>query len=97
MDQVFSLEFLGWNMRDDEAEGSWGYEEYLRILCFLLDREEKNGRIMDLIQWNVGVRQKDFAVEDCVGMLEIQTEMKHRHVFFTKEEYKQEVTVVGDY
>ena len=97
LDQVFSLEFLGWNMRDDEAEGSWGYEEYLRILCFLLDREEKNGRIMDLIQWNVGVRQKDFAVEDCVGMLEIQTEMKHRHVFFTKEEYKQEVTVVGDY
>lgn len=97
LDQVFSLEFLGWNMRDDEAEGSWGYEEYLRILCFLLDREEKNGRIMDLIQWNVGVRQKDFAVEDCVGILEIQTEMKHRHVFFTKEEYKQEVTVVGDY
>ena len=97
LDQVFSLEFLGWSMRDDAAEGSWGYEEYLRILCFLLDREEKNGRIMDLIQWNVGVRQKDFAVEDCVGMLEIQTEMKHRHVFFTKEEYKQEVTVVGDY
>lgn len=97
LDQVFSLEFLSWSMRDDAAEGSRGYEEYLRILCFLLDREEKNGRIMDLIQWNVGVRQKDFAVEDCVGMLEIQTEMKHRHVFFTKEEYKQEVTVVGDY
>ena len=97
LDQVFSLEFLSWSMRVDAAEGSWGYEEYLRILCFLLDREEKNGRIMDLIQWNVGVRQKDFAVEDCVGMLEIQTEMKHRHVFFTKEEYKQEVTVVGDY
>ena len=69
----------------------------MAFLNFLLDRKDRNGRILDLIQWNVRTKQADFAVDDCIAAIELEAEVKNRHLFFEKGEYVQVVHAAGDY
>ena len=77
-------------------EGSQ-YHDYLRVLYVLMDSKIRNERIMDLIQWNVKVRQPDFLIADCVHQAKIQADVRGHHVFLLKNEYLMQVTTVGAY
>ena len=79
-----------------ENEGSQ-YQDYIRVLYFLMDREIRNERIMDLIQWNVKVRQPDFLIADCVRQMKLQANVNSHHIFLVKNEYLMQVTTVGAY
>ena len=97
LDQLRSFEFLKSKESLNRSDEKGDYEDYLRILCFLMERGERNGRIMDLIQWNVRTVQPDFAVEDCIGRIEVQANVRSRHLFFDKEDYLQSANVTGTY
>ena len=97
LEQLRSFEFLKSKESLNRSDEKGDYEDYLRILCFLMERGEKNGRIMDLIQWNVRTVQPDFAVEDCIGRIEVQANVRSRHLFFDKEDYLQSANVTGTY
>ena len=95
-DKIAGIEHDGTGMAVRE-NSFCDYEDYLRILCFLLDREEKNFRIMDLLQWNVRVKQPDFLVSDCIGYIKMQVKVRSRHLFFIKDEYEQTAEATGSY
>jgi len=97
LEQLLSLEFLEKSISAAKSEEAEDYGDYLRVLCFLLDRKDRNGRILDLIQWNVRTKQADFAVDDCIAAIELEAEVKNRHLFFEKGEYLQVVHAAGDY
>lgn len=86
LDELLSLEFL----KSDAEKGGQGYdyEDYMRVLFLMQDRQQKNFRMMDLIEWNVRTRQKDFSIASCAREFEIKTEVLQRHMFFQKEEYE---------
>ena len=83
---------------DEEARGEGSdYKDHLRVLFFLLNRELRNFRMMDVIQWNVRTIQKDFAVEDCICGVEVEAEIREQHMFLMKNSYKRTVKAVGTY
>ena len=73
------------------------YTEYLSSLLFLMNREERNFRMIDLIQWNIRMEQADFSAENCAYQIELETDVIQRHMFFQKEEYRGKVNVAGSY
>lgn len=95
LEGLLALEFLE-GRTENSAEGS-DYGDYLRILFFLKDRELRNYRMMDLIQWNVRRRQADFSVTDCAYRIRLRTEVSQRHVFLVKNEYENAVEMVWSY
>jgi hypothetical protein len=49
-------------------DNGYDYEDYLRILLFLENREKKLLRCMDLIQLNMkGIYNRDFDLRECYG------------------------------
>lgn len=42
------------------------YEEYLKLFLFLTDPVKRNFRMMDIIQLDLGVKQKDFLIKDMI-------------------------------
>ena len=53
--------------------------------------------MMDLIQWNVQTRQRDFSAEACAYQIEMETTVKQKHVFALKNEYEGTMGVTGSY
>lgn len=97
LEQLFALEFLDMPLSEAETDENGDYVDYLRVLCFLMDRETKNARIMDLLQWNVRTEQPDFSIADCMGEIKVHMKVANRHLFFSKEEYIQTVSATGSY
>jgi len=93
-------EFLGFQFllepEKTEAEGS-DYQDYLRVLFFLMDRAERNYRIMDVIQWNVQSVQEDFLVNDCIAKIEVRSTIEERHLFLLQGTYSRTTKVNGSY
>lgn len=95
LEGLLAMEFLE-GRTDMEASGS-GYEDYIRLLLFLEDKTERNYRMMDVIQWNVRKKQKDFTAGSCACRVEIRTEVSQKHVFLMKNEYGQTVETAWTY
>ena len=95
LEELLSLKFL----EDVDGENSRGrnYGDYMRILYFLQDRETRNYRMMDVIQWNVRTVQDDFSVVDCYSRVKVRAEVTNRHVFAMKKEYIRTVETEGVY
>ncbi|MBQ5868759.1 MAG: hypothetical protein IIW68_05480 [Lachnospiraceae bacterium] len=95
MEEFIELRFL------DAPPGSAGkgndYQDYLRILFMLMDRVDRNFRIMDVIQWNVQSVQEDFLVKDCISTVEIQTVVEEQHLFLRKGTYSRTTVTSGYY
>lgn len=95
MEEFIELRFL------DAPPGSAGkgndYQDYLRILFMLMNRADRNFRIMDVIQWNVQSVQEDFLVKDCISTVEIQTVVEEQHLFLRKETYSRTTVTSGYY
>lgn len=95
LEQLLSLEFL------DAGQGGSGtgsdYKDYFRILLFLEDRQTRNFRMMDLIQWNIRRKQADFSIADCACELEIKSDILQKHIFLLKSEYIGTVTTALSY
>lgn len=81
----------------ETSEDGRSYTEYLSCLMFLMDRKIRNFRMMDLIQWNIRMKQADFSAANCAYQIELETEVLQKHMFFQKEEYKGTVYVAGSY
>lgn len=86
LEELLSLEFL--HSKTEGGDAGYSYEDYMRVLLLLQDRQKKNFRLLDLIEWNVRTGQSDFRVKDCAWELEIEIKVLQRHMFFSKEEYE---------
>ena len=101
---LLDLEFMeknsaGFNGSEESNSSSIGndYEDYMRILFFIMDKEDRNYRMMDIIQWNIRTVQEDFSVWDCVSEVEIEATVMEKHLFSLKNEYTRTTTAVGIY
>lgn len=74
-----------------------GYTDYMRILFLMTGWEERNGRIMDLIQWNMRITQPDFSVADCIGTVRIRMKIRQKHLFLVKNTYDTVLETAGAY
>lgn len=92
---LLSLDFL--NGKAETVTGGSSYKDYLRILFFLKDRQIRNYRMMDIIQWNVRKKQNDFSIADCAFQVEVSAEVVQRHVFLLKSEYIKTVDAAWSY
>lgn len=92
---LLSLELV--NGRAESSLGGSDYEDYLRILFLLKNKELRNYRMMDVIQWNMRKKQSDFAAEDCAYEVGIQTKVLQHHVFLVKSEYEGTVKTTWSY
>lgn len=95
LDELLGLQFLE-EPESVKKEGNT-YQDYMRVLFFLMDSTERNYRIMDITQWNVQTLQEDFLVEDCLSEVDIRATVKERHLFMAKNEYSRSVEVTGAY
>jgi len=95
LEGLLALDFLN-GKAESNTSGS-DYKDYLRILFFLENRQLKNYRMMDVIQWNVRKKQSDFAAADCAYQIEIKTEVMQKHLFLLKNEYKGTVDTAWSY
>lgn len=95
MEEFLGLEFLEEPPKTKSEGGS--YQDYLRILFFLMNRAERNVRIMDVIQWNVQSVQEDFLVKDCISKIDVQASVEERHIFLKQGVYSRTTEVRGSY
>ena len=77
-----------------EASGS-GYEDYIRILLFLEDKAVRNYRMMDVIQWNVRKKQKDFSTDACACEVDRQGRILIPSVLREFAKLEKDVVLVG--
>lgn len=83
---------------DEKKEGRGSdYQDYMRILFLLMDKEKRNLRMMDVIQWNVRTVQGDFLTADCITDVKIKVEVAERHLFLLRTEYFRTAEAVGTY
>lgn len=90
------MEPLQEKTQEGQQEGG-SYRDHLRILFFLMDSEERNFRMMDVMQWNLRTVQEDFSVDDCCLEVELSANLQERHLFFMKDTYKRTIKTVGIY
>lgn len=95
LENLLAMEFL--EMEPQKAQQGRKYEDYMRILFILKSRQERNFRMMDLIQWNVQEKQKDFSIQACAYQIDTETEVIQKHVFALKSEYEGMISVTGSY
>lgn len=92
---LISFAFLE-DMPGSGADGE-DYQDHLRILFLLMDRAERNFRMMDVIQWNMRTMQEDFSIQDCIHRIQVNANLLERHVFSIKGMYTRTVKTVGFY
>ena len=103
LEGLLSLQFLdrsvsaNGELPKNGRESGRDYTDYMRILFLLTGQEKRNGRIMDLIQWDIRLRQPDFAVDDCIGTVKIRTEIRQKHLFLVKTTYETVLETAGTY
>lgn len=95
LEELLELKFLE-AVPEEKTEGC-DYEDYLRVLFLLMNSEQRNFRIMDVIQWNIRTVQNDFAVVDCASQVEIEAKVYEKHLFLVKDKYTRSVKTVGSY
>ena len=103
LEGLLSLQFLARSVSangelpKNGRESGRDYTDYMRILFLLAGQEKRNGRIMDLIQWDIRLRQPDFSVDDCIGTVKIRTEIRQKHLFLVKTTYETVLETAGTY
>lgn len=95
LDGLLSFRFL--DPVSESCEEGQDYTDHMRILMFLMDREERNYRMMDVIQWNMRMIQEDFAVSDCKYRIDLETTVQEKHRFLRHDTYTRTVRTVGTY
>lgn len=93
--EFLAMEFL--EIEPQKQSGESGYEDHLKVLLLLANPMERNFRMMDLIQWNVKMIQKDFSIDDCYCNVSISAEIKERHLFMMNNRYTRIVEAQGIY
>ena len=69
---------------DTETEGrGFSYEGYLKLLLLLEDTQEKQLRMLDVMQMNLQREDPDFQAGQCVYGARITGRARGKHVFFT--------------
>lgn len=58
-----------------------GYGEYVRLLLLLKTRKEKLYRMMDMMQMNIGRRQRGFEIGNCYYSIGIRVQTDKQHFF----------------
>lgn len=96
LEKLLSLEFLEMSPTKSVEDGR-DYQDHLRILLFLMKGETRNYRMMDVIQWNVRTIQPDFAAGDCLSKIEMEANLRERHLFLLTNEYQRTIRTVGGY
>lgn len=97
LEALLSLRFLDMEGTGNRDETKGGYEDYMRILFFLQNREVRNYRMMDVIQWNIRKKQPDFSIESCLYKMEMEARVRQRHRFLLHGEYGVTVNAKGSY
>ncbi len=69
----------------------------MRILFFLQNRQIRNYRMMDVIQWNVRKKQSDFSIESCLYKMQIKARVRQKHRFLLHGEYDVMVSTESSY
>ncbi len=95
MEEFIELRFLDAPPKS-EGKGN-NYQDYLRILFMVMNRVDRNFRVMDVIQWNVQSVQEDFLVRDCISKVDIQTIVEERHLFLRQGAYSRTTVTSGKY
>ena len=95
LDGLLSFAFLD-DLPGSRTDGE-DYQDHLRILFLMMDRAERNFRMMDVIQWNLRTIQEDFSVRDCIHRIEVNGKLMEQHVFSIKGRYTRTVKTVGYY
>ena len=95
MEEFIELRFLDDPPRSAGKEND--YQDYLRILFMIMNRADRNFRIMDVIQWNVQSVQEDFLVKDCISNVDIQTVVEEQHLFLRRGTYSRTTVTSGYY
>ncbi|MDE6744971.1 MAG: hypothetical protein K2J95_13940 [Lachnospiraceae bacterium] len=62
------------NSSDDEGESGLNYEDYLRLLLYMVPIEERTGRCMDIVEMNIRkvAGYENFCLDQCVAALTFQ-------------------------
>ena len=97
LEELLSLSFLDREGTGDGSRGQSGYEDYMRILFFLQNRQIRNYRMMDVIQWNVRKKQSDFSIESCLYKMQIKARVRQKHRFLLHGEYDVMVSTESSY
>lgn len=99
LEELLSLKFLESTGSESQNMNNPGtdYQDYMRILFLLMDKETRNLRMMDVIQWNIRVMQEDFLVSDCMTDVKMNVAVTERHLFFLQTEYQRTVETIGTY
>ena len=64
-----------------EAKTGITYEAYLQMLLFIKTPEERDYRIMDILQTNLRLDDSSFLMKDCLYGLHAKLECRSRHLF----------------
>lgn len=64
-----------------EAENGFTWEGYLKLLLFTLSAEERDYRIMDMIELNLMRRDPEFRVKDCLYGMHAEVTARSGHLF----------------
>ena len=64
-----------------EKENGVPYAEYLEFLILLLDADERNYRMMDMMQCNLRGKDQDFRMRNCIYGIKIKNTCTVKHLF----------------
>ena len=95
LEGLLSFQFL--DPVSERYEEGRDYADHMRILLFLMNREDRNYRMMDVIQWNMRTVQEDFSVSDCMYQINLEAAVLEKHRFLVHDTYSRTVQTVGIY
>lgn len=70
------------------GEKGLDYQDYLRLFLLMQKREEKNYRIMDMIQKNISLSQNSFLIAKCAVRIEIECSARGKYAVLRKTSSK---------
>ncbi len=66
---------------DSGDERGLDYETYLKFIILLLFSEERNYRVMDIMQINMRDKEDDFEMRNCIYGLDMKVTARAKHLF----------------
>lgn len=74
-------DMVGEESSSDEEESGLSYEDYLRLLLYMVPMEEKTGRCMDVVEMNIRnvAGYENFCLDQCVAALTFQMVFSSRY------------------
>lgn len=70
------------------TEKGLSYQDYLRLFLLMQNREERNYRIMDMIQKNISLLQNGFLIDKCAVRVNIECSAKGKYAVLNKTSSK---------